>query len=133
MRGPLLFSQPHEPARKTTSPAEVAVGHHGQVVALGLTKIHIVGVVHHQHPHSSSQGVQPAHQIEHLGDSGNHVGLAVKRGDRQTELHVVPARHIRVPLHVLHMADARGHDAHIQHSPRGSPQRAHRQVDWFVS
>ena len=132
MRGPLLFSQPHEPARKTTSPAEVAVGHHGQVVALGLTKIHIVGVVHHQHPHSSSQGVQPAHQIEHLGNSGNHVGLAVKRGDRQTEPHVVPARHIRMPLHVLHTTDARGHYAHIQHSPRGGPQRAHRQVDWFV-
>ena len=129
VRCPTLFTQPHEPARKSACTAKVAIRHHGQVVAWWFVEVYVVGIVHHQHAYPPLQIRERSHQGEHPFHGGDHVRLAVERGDRQTQSNIVRCRRIRTPLHPLYFARAGGNDANVQHAESRVAQRPNREVD----
>ena len=126
---PALRAQPHEATREPAGAAEVGVRHHREVVTRCFIKLHVVGVVDHEHADATAQRIVAAHEREHFFHRRHHVGVAIERGDREIEAHVASRCARGTPFDAMHSGRRVGDDAHEEHPPARLPQRANPHVD----
>ena len=89
VRCPTLLTQLDETASKTTGTTKVAVWYYLQRCVCSCIERDVLSVVYNEHANATAQHVNAALKFQHIAHGFANVLLAIKRGDRQRQLHIM--------------------------------------------